>query len=146
MASYVSTYFSPDRGTKDIVVGFINRCETDLLVAVYSITHDEIVDALIAAHQRGVKVRVLMDKLQASNRYADDERMLQAGIPVKTGGVSGLMHDKFAVDGDRAVGTGSFNWSVNADERNAENFVIIRLKYTVVSFREEFERLWEAAQ
>ena len=146
MASYVSTYFSPDRGTKDVVIGFINRCETKLSVAVYSITHDEIVDALITAHQRGVQVRVLMDKLQASNRYADDEKLEAAGIPVKTGGTSGLMHNKFLIDGERAVGTGSFNWSVNADERNAENFVIIRLKYTVASFAEEFEKLWGAAQ
>ena len=112
-------------------------------MAVYSITHDEIVDALIAAHQRGDQVRVLMDKLQASNRYADDEKLEAAGIPVKTGGTSGLM---FLIDGERAVGTGSFNWSVNADERNAENFVIIRLKYTVASFAEEFEKLWGEAQ
>ena len=42
-----------------------------------------------------------------------------------------------------AVGTGSFNWTASADQRNAENFVIIRLKYIVEEFQDEFEYLWE---
>lgn len=143
MTRYVSAYFSPDRGAATTVIGFIDRCETTLDTAVYSLTHDQIADALIRAHQRGVKVRVLIDKLQASNQYADDEKLRGAGIEVREDTQSGLMHNKFAVDGTKAVATGSFNWTKNADEKNAENFVVIRLSYMVEAFQEEFDRLWE---
>jgi phosphatidylserine/phosphatidylglycerophosphate/cardiolipin synthase-like enzyme len=139
----VGVYFSPGRGADEIVVGFIDRCEKTLDVAIYSLTHDPIRDALIRAHKRGVKVRVLMDNLQARSRYADDEVMAAAGIPVRVDLSSAAMHDKFAIGDSKAVLTGSFNWTKNAVERNAENFVIVRMRYIIRPFEQEFERLWE---
>ena len=143
MAAYVSTYFSPDRGAADNLIGFIDRCQSKLDVAVYSITHDDIANALIRAHNRGVQVRVLTDKVQASTRYADDDRMRMAGIEVRLDTQSGSMHHKFALGDGTAVITGSFNWTANADENNAENFVIIRLKYVIEEFQTEFDRIWD---
>lgn len=143
MARYVSSYFSPDRGTADLIIGFIDRCESTIDAAVYSLTHDGIADALIRAHQRGVKLRVLTDNLQASSRYADDEKIEAAGVDLRRDLSSASMHNKFLIDSGRAVGTGSFNWTKSADERNAENFVIIRLGYVVTDFQKEFDMLWE---
>ena len=143
MPRYVSSYFSPDRGTADVVIGFIAKCQKTLDIAIYSLTHDKIADALIEAHERGVKVRVLIDKSQAGNKYADDEKLLIAGIPLLRDKVSGLMHNKFAIGDGKAVGTGSFNWTKSADEKNAENFVVIRLSYVIKQFQQEFEKLWE---
>lgn len=142
MTSYVSTYFSPNRGAADVVIGFIDRCTTTVDAAVYSITHDGIADALIRARARGVRVRVLMDPTQAGLSYADDERMIEAGVSLLRDRVTGLMHHKFLVGDENAVATGSFNWTASADQRNMENFVIIRLKYVVRDFKAEFEKLW----
>lgn len=140
---YVSTYFAPDRGTADQVIGFLDRCNVSIDAAVYSLTHDGIADALMRAVYRGVKVRVMNDKLQSASRYNDDEKLAAAGVEVKTEAfTSGLLHHKFVIGDSSAVGTGSFNWTVNADQKNAENFVIIRLKYTVDEFQEEFDKLW----
>jgi phosphatidylserine/phosphatidylglycerophosphate/cardiolipin synthase-like enzyme len=139
---YASVYFSPRRGTDDAVIGFIDRCDQTLDVAVYAITHDGIAEALIRAHQRGVTVRVIMDKLQASSRYADDEQLAAAGIPVKLGIPGGLMHWKTAIGDSQAVGTGSFNWTASAEERNAENWLIVRLKYLIEAFQREFDAIW----
>lgn len=145
--SYSSVYFSPGRGAADILIGFLDRAEHTLDCAVYSITHDRIADALIRAHQRGVRVRVIMDKAQAGNAYADDEKLEAAGIPVRRDRKSGLMHHKFAIcdaayPNKYAAATGSFNWTASADERNAENFIIIRRKGTIDEFQEEFDALW----
>jgi len=143
MGKYASCYFSPRRGAASQVIGFIKRCTTFIDAAVYSITHDEIAQALIEAHQRGVKVRVLMDKSQAGMKWADDEKMEAVGIPVRRDNQSGSMHNKFLVGDGTAVGTGSFNWTANADQKNAENFVVLRLKYIVDEFQSEFNDLWE---
>lgn len=141
---YVSTYFSPNRGSADVVIGFIDNCHKSIDAAVYAITHDGIADALMRAHQRGVKVRVLMDYQQSSSKYADDERMEAGGVPVRRDTQRGLMHHKFMVGDGKAVATGSFNWTKGAERRNAENFVIIRLSYTVAEFQQEYEAIWAA--
>ena len=140
---YVSTYFSPKRGAADTLIGFIDRCEVSIDAAVYSLTHDDIAAALIRAHERGVRVRILTDKTQAGSRYADDELLESKGIPLLRDRKTGSMHNKFIIGDSNAVGTGSFNWTASADQRNAENFVIIRLKYTVEQFQDEFDYLWE---
>jgi phosphatidylserine/phosphatidylglycerophosphate/cardiolipin synthase-like enzyme len=144
--NYVSTYFSPNRGGAQTVIGFIDRCENTIDAAVYCITHDEISDALIRAHNRGVVVRVITDKTQAAGRWSDDEKLEEASIPLKRGGYHwrGSMHNKFIIGDDSAIGTGSFNWTKNADQKNAENFVIIRLRYVVKEYQEEFNKLWNS--
>lgn len=143
MLKYASVYFSPRRGAADQVIGFINRCNTYIDAAVYSITHDGIAQALMDAHTRGVKVRILTDASQAGMSSADDEKMEAVGIPVRRDTQSGSLHHKFVIGDESAVATGSFNWTKNADQRNAENFVVIRLKYVIQEFQEEFEALWE---
>jgi len=141
--SYVSAYFSPNRGAADQIIGFIDRCNETIDAAVYALTHNGIADALIRAYWRGVKIRILTDRLQAGSRYADDERLEEAGIPLRRDTQTGSMHWKTIIGDGVAVGTGSFNWTAGADLRNAENFVIIRLKYVIQTFQQEFEDLWE---
>jgi phosphatidylserine/phosphatidylglycerophosphate/cardiolipin synthase-like enzyme len=143
MGRYASVYFSPDRGSADVVIGFIDRCVETIDAAVYSMTHDGIAAALVRAQERGVKVRFLIDKTQAGSRYADDEKLEAAGIEVRRDNQSGSMHNKFLIGDGVAVKTGSFNWTKNADERNAENFVVLRLLYIVAEYQAEFDKLWD---
>jgi len=146
MGKYASAYFSPGRGADDVVIGFIDHCHSEVDVAIYSLTHDPIAEALIRAQERGCRVRVLMDKSQAGNRYADDEKLEAAGIVVRRDIVTGIMHNKFLIGDSRAGGlavlTGSYNFTKNATERNAENFVVLRLQYIAKEYAAEFERLW----
>jgi phosphatidylserine/phosphatidylglycerophosphate/cardiolipin synthase-like enzyme len=146
MGRYADAYFSPDRGADHVIIGFIDYCTTKLDIAIYSLTHDPIADAIIRAHQRGVPVRVLIDKTQAAGRYSDDEKMEAAGVEVRRDKVSGSMHNKFIIgdsrNGGLAVQTGSYNLTRNAAEENAENFVILRLQYMAKAYQEEFDRLW----
>lgn len=149
MGHYVSTYFSPNRGAEDVIIGFIDHCSAFCDVAVYSFTHNDIADALLRAHRRGVKIRVLVDAVQAANAYADDESLEAAGIPVRRDTQAGAFHHKFMLGDSRdgagsAVLTGSFNFTKNAAERNVENFVIVRLKYAAAEYQDEFNRLWKS--
>jgi len=145
--SYVSAYFSPARGADDVVIGFIDGCTTALDIAIYSLTHDRIAEAIVRAVARGVVVRVLMDTTQAGGRYSDDEKLVVGGVDVRLDHTTGSMHNKFLIGdgrtGGRAVLTGSYNLTVNATERNAENFVVVRLQYVAAAYQAEFERLWE---
>lgn len=143
MGHYFTTYFSPQESPAGYVIGFLDRCEVFADIAIYALTHDDIADALIKAHERGVKIRILTDKLQASSQYADDDKLEAAGIEVRRDIRTGSMHHKFVIGDGTAVGLGSFNWSVNADTKNMENWNVCRLKYVVKEYQEEFDRLWE---
>ena len=147
----ISVYFSPNRGADEVIIGFIDRCNETVDISVYSMTHDGIRDAILRAHARDVKVRIITDYLQASNRYADDETFFKAGISIVRGIRSYQMHNKFVL-GDAgnpdvsAMATGSFNWSKNATEKNNENFVVIRRQETIDEFQLEFNALWDKFQ
>lgn len=144
---YPSFYTSFQGEAGDQVCGFIQRTSKTLDCMVYSITHEGIVNELVEAHQRGVKVRIVTDKVQAAGSYSRDEELRAAGIEVREDAKAGSMHHKVAisdkgVSGAYAVLVGSFNWTKNADERNAESAAILRTSAEVEKAQEEFERVW----
>lgn len=141
--AYVSQYFSPGREAYLQVVGFIDHCKKHLDIAIYSFTNPKIYEAVERAHARGVVVRVLMDAGQAAGQGSLYNRIKTSGINCAKDVQHGLMHNKFAIGDKNAVLTGSYNWSVNAEKNNAENFVIIRLTKVVKAYQVEFDRIWE---
>ena len=52
-------------------------------VCVFTITCNEIADAILAAHKRGVRVRIITDDDQSKTRGSDVEELARAGIPVR---------------------------------------------------------------
>jgi len=109
--------------------------------ALHELDSDRIADALIAAHQRGVRVRIVTE-----TDYADEisiQQLQQAGVPVRTDqGRNGLMHNKFLILDQRAVWTGSFNTTDNCAYKNNNNGIFIRSKELAENFSVEFEELW----
>mmetsp|Transcript_18543 Transcript_18543/g.31177 ORF Transcript_18543/g.31177 Transcript_18543/m.31177 type:complete len:224 (+) Transcript_18543:131-802(+) len=112
-------------------------------ICVFTVTNDSIANEVMAAHKRGVKVRVITDDGQRGNRGSDIEKFVQVGIEVKDDGNAGnYMHHKFAMIDDRLLVNGSYNWSVHATLSNNENVVVSNDPLLIRSFRSEFERLW----
>lgn len=150
--AYATPYFSPNKNSNQISIGFMRRCSHFLDIAVYSITHEEIGQAIIEAHQRLKRVRVVMDKAQAMGRYSRYNDLRAAGVPCIHDTQSGLMHLKIALDygrkkgrlDSRAVLLGSYNWTKSATERNRENQLILRIKKVVMGHILTFEEIWEA--
>ena len=54
----------------------------------------------------------------------------------------GLMHNKFVVIDDHVVLTGSFNWTISADKKNAENLLSITDKDIAQKYAKQFKHLW----
>lgn len=139
------------------LVGEIGRARRELRVAMYTLTSKEIADGILALHQGGrVKVRVIFDRNQATSKFnkSDKSQMLiDAGVSVRLLGDqqaewdSPKMHHKFAVIDDATVVTGSFNWTVAADEKNFENLIFLRNDpLTTAKFLAEFDWMWEYAE
>ena len=136
--------FFPSLESEAKVVHYLNSATTTLDICVFSITYNVLGDAIIEAHKRGVKVRVISDDEQAKNPGADIERLQQAGIPLKIDlDPKAHMHNKFVLIDKQTLLTGSFNWTKQAALKNNENFMATNDEYLIEKYGEEYERLWE---
>jgi phosphatidylserine/phosphatidylglycerophosphate/cardiolipin synthase-like enzyme len=69
---------------------------------------------------------VMLDKSQESERYTSATFLRNHGVPVFIDDRHAIAHNKvMLIDGDTVI-TGSFNFTKAAEERNAENLLILR--------------------
>ena len=125
-AEILGVYFPPCKDCHLPIIKLYGSAEKYIHLAIYSLTKDEFAEALIKAYNRGVEVKVVIDKAQAGNQYADDERLEQAGIEVRRDKAGGLMHNKFCVIDNLIVYTSSYNRSESATTKHDENYIIIK--------------------
>ena len=119
-------YFSPQGGCTKAVVAAIQKAKTDIHVAAYSFTSAPIAAALRDAFRRGVKVEVVLDKSQETEHYSSATFLANAGISTSIDAVHAIMHNKFMVIDGSVVLTGSFNFTKAAEQKNAENLMVIQ--------------------
>lgn len=139
-------YFCPEDPCDTALINEINNAKTSIHVAIYSFTLDSISDAFIKAHNRGVDVKIVMDKQQAASQYSAYQRLKDAGVDVHVDGNSDYMHNKFAVIDGRVVITGSYNWSDHATNGNDENQLIITSVDMASQYEEEFQEIYAEAE
>lgn len=118
--------FSPRGHCTQLIEETIAQAKKSILVQAYGFTSLPIADALIAAHQRGVEVSILVDRSQVKSKYSQLKHVMRQGITVAVDKVSGIAHNKVMIIDDAYVLTGSFNWTKAAETRNAENLLLIR--------------------
>lgn len=117
--------FSPDGGCERAIVQAINEAHRQVLVQAYGFTDKAILKALVEAKQRGLDVRVILDKSNETQRYSGATYVMNAGIPVWIDYEPAIAHNKIMVIDNDEVITGSFNFTTSAQKRNAENVLIL---------------------
>ncbi len=129
----IESCFSPGGGCTDLVVGALRDARQSVRVQAYSFTSAPIAQALVEAHRRGVSTEIILDKSQVSSprdnrgeRYSEADFTSRAGIPTFIDAEHAIAHNKVIMVDGKTVITGSFNFTKAAEERNAENLLIIR--------------------
>lgn len=142
-AQEIQTYFSPNGGTAAAITREITNAHKSIDIAAYELTNTAISNALIAATARGVLCRIVIDP-KADNPKAKTLRALKAaGIPIRPDHREKIQHNKYAIiDGTRLI-TGSYNWSNDAEHRNAENTLILNDPTTIKAFEADFATHWD---
>lgn len=123
--------FTPGGRADAMIIAAIASARQQVLVQAYSFTHRRIADALVSARNRGIDVAVIADHDQTrSNASTVIRDITRSGVPVLLDSQHAAAHNKVIVidagDQDCAVVTGSYNFTYNAQHRNAENAVILR--------------------
>lgn len=127
-APSVQVGFSPEGSAQRLVLGVIGEAQRSIRLMGYSFTSPPVVRALMAAQQRGVDVKVVLDDKANRNRagVAAMNLLVGAGVGVRTVSVFKILHDKAIVVDGVTTETGSFNFSRAAHRANSENVVVLR--------------------
>jgi|GEM_PF-817103 len=158
-ASSVRAFFGPvaegEKTLQDHILKFLSRANETIDACFFEIKSPELVEAFIAAHQRGVQVRLLIDsnyfylrdketlELDYSKRNPIIVPIIEAGIDIREDNKrSGLMHNKFCIIDDLWVWTGSYNLTNRGWEKNENNAAEFRSKKLAKIYKREFEEMY----
>lgn len=136
----VSVFFSPNGGCTEAIVQGIDGAKRDIAMQAYYFTSSKIAKALNDAHKRGVKVVVIVDKAIDDGNYSSADYCANNGITCYVDSQHEVAHNKILLIDGRVIYTGSFNFTVRAEEENAENLVVIENKLKLqAAFEKNFK-------
>lgn len=141
----VSIYFLPqNKAINTKIVPLIDNAKVSIYTPIFYLTHKEVINSLIRAKKRGVKVFVILDANSAHNQFSRHWELRHNGIKVKTENWVGKMHMKSAIIDDKYLIIASMNWTNAAENRNDENTLIIENEELAKEFKKEFFYLWDS--
>jgi phosphatidylserine/phosphatidylglycerophosphate/cardiolipin synthase-like enzyme len=133
--------FTPTQNCTKLLVHAIQQAKSTIQVQAFSFTSAPIARALVEAHQRGVKVQVILDKSQfQTDRYSSAKFLSRANIPVYIDYQPTLAHNKVMILDGVTVVTGSFNFTKAAEKYNTENLLIIHDKNLAQTYAKNWQR------
>lgn len=138
--------FSPDGRCTFAIVKQIDNAKSEIFIQAYSFTSAPIAKALINAHKRGINIEAILDKSNVTGNYSSATFLSNNGIPVFIDAVHAIAHNKLMVIDKEIVITGSFNFTKAAEEKNAENLLIIKSKELSKTYIENWIKHKEHSQ
>src|SRR5579859_5038931 len=90
----VQVYFSPHGGATEAAVNALDHATNSVLVQAYSFTSAPIARALVDAQRRGLKVHVILDKSQRTEKYSEADFLMHEGVPTLIDSQHAIAHNK----------------------------------------------------
>jgi phosphatidylserine/phosphatidylglycerophosphate/cardiolipin synthase-like enzyme len=144
----VEIALSSERNPAEVLVEAFAKAERSIDAAVYKFNLRKVFKALEAALDRGVAVRLVVDRWLIDReedgfalRLANNDR--RATVKKWTGG---KLHAKLVIIDDRQVLSGSYNWTKSAKRKNTELLLHFNDPATARRFTTLFETLWTDAE
>jgi phosphatidylserine/phosphatidylglycerophosphate/cardiolipin synthase-like enzyme len=133
-------HFSPKGGCAEAVVAELAKARREILVLAYSFTNKQIAQALVDAKLRGVAVEVVLDHSNEKETYTDLQFFHEQGLTPLIDASHAIAHNKVMVIDGKTLITGSFNFTHQAEQENAENLLVLHGHRDLVrAYRENFQ-------
>ncbi len=141
-------YFSPEDDFEQRLLGLIENADESIDFLAFAFTNEKISDALKEKYDEGIKIRGVFDQEQNDGflkRYTKYPTLLSHNIDVKLDGNTQTMHNKVFIIDQKTVVTGSYNFTVKANEENNENAIIVHNREFASRYQSEFEDIFALA-
>ena len=142
-SSINSAHFSPGDDCRRKLLDLCVSARESLDISVFTISDDRLTQAIITAHRRGIRVRLITDNDKSLDEGSDVNHLMAEGVDIRMDNSPNHMHHKFALIDQRILINGSFNWTRSATEYNQENILVTDEQGLVAAYLREFESLWE---
>jgi phosphatidylserine/phosphatidylglycerophosphate/cardiolipin synthase-like enzyme len=141
--------FARTESVADVITGLMHQAAATIEGALYRFNHPGLAQALEEAVHRGVRVRLVVDANKYKESRTTQELLAGAIIPFRLAfgrqGRGSKMHHKFVILDQQTVLTGSYNWTLESEDENHENLLVLRDPQAVEAYTHEFEALWSGA-
>jgi mitochondrial cardiolipin hydrolase len=138
------------RSVAEEIERLVETAQTSLDAALYRLNNPYLARVLAQAAERGVRLRLVLDRGKYEETTATREILTEARLAFRLSygrlGRGSKMHHKFAILDDATVLTGSYNWTIESEKENFDNLVVLREPAQVELYRSEFENLWNNAE
>lgn len=141
----IQSYFSPTDQTTAQIITAIQSANFTLDIAIFTFIHNDLGDAVIAAKNRGVNVRCIIEN--TSYFGSEYNRLVSTGIAVLSHeNIPFDFHHKYCIvdalhgNSNPMVVTGSHNWTNSAEDEYDENTLIIHDSTIACQYLEEFSK------
>ena len=141
-----SAYFSPGDVCAKQIINALLTARNSIDICVFTISDNHISDAILTAHNKGKRVRIVSDNDKANDKGSDIYLLADKGVPVRLDKSPYHMHHKFAIFDQRMLLNGSFNWTRSASEKNEENITLLYEPHLINSFSKTFDDLWNESE
>ena len=144
-------HYAPEENLELVDARVIGEAQLTIDMAAYVLSDRRIIEALTAAAERDVAVRLYFDKSQFSQHGLKVDAPIEAliahpNVEARVKGEGVLMHLKaYAVDG-KILRTGSGNFSRPGLAEQDNDLVLISDKSAVDAFERTFEGIWSRAR
>ena len=135
--------FSPQGSISDAIVRQIDASTSEILVAAYHFSSPPISQSLVRASLRGVSVFCILDRNQEFSSTSSGRFLKSNGIHIKVDRLEKIFHNKYIVIDRSTFITGSYNFTFNAENKNAENIVFIFNSSLSADFVADFFKHWD---
>lgn len=123
----------------------LETASNHIKIAVAWFTNPSLLNLLLDKQTKGVHVELILanDVANFNKKYVNFQKLIDLGGSLRVSRYPTLMHHKYCLIDNRLLITGSYNWTINAEQKNRENIILSTDLNLVYAFEKEFLRLIE---
>lgn len=138
--------FTPGGNCLSAAITEVGKARSEIKINAYSLTAKPLVDALIKARQSGVKVEIILDRGAPNAQNNATYLSTLNGIPTYLDSMHAIADNNVIIVDNETVMCGTFRFTKDADDRNAENMLIVKADAMTASYRANWEEHRSHAQ
>lgn len=139
----VENYFSPVDEVMAKLVAYVSGAQKSVHFIIFTYTHKDLAAAMLERAGAGVDVQGVIENRGASQGAFPS--LFCKGVPVKEDGNKYTMHHKVIIIDGETVITGSYNFTVSADDSNDDNILVIHSPAVAALYEQEYQKRYSEA-